>query len=73
MSEHIKLRDLYQVQATVNYRKPNGWTEVAQVPTFFLYVETQGIVNDKQAEKIAKRVIDPCGLLEVHAIVGRCD
>ena len=67
------------VQATcvrmigAEYGHSSGYSCSAQVPTFFLDAQVQGIVNLEQAEGIAKSVIDPHGVHEVHVSVAWCE
>ena len=49
--------------------KEAGWRSSVQVPTFVLDADIQGITTPEHAEQVAKKVIDPLGLLEVHVVV----
>lgn len=64
-------RRLYAVNAQV-VTEEDGWRSSIGVPTFFLDIDVQGIVNDDHAEKIARKVVDPLGTAkEVHISVAR--
>lgn len=52
---------LYQIQATVTNRDSERWTKMAQIPTFYLDSEIQGIVSDDHAEHIAGSILNPFG------------
>lgn len=41
-----------------------------QIPTFYLNGDVQGITNADTAIQLAKEIIDPFGLLEVHVSVS---
>ena len=51
----------YAVTATVRERIGDGWTRSAQVPTFYLDADVQGIVDEDHAAIVARRVINPLG------------
>jgi hypothetical protein len=57
----------YLVQATVTVQ--DKWRTVYSVPTFYLDSSVQGIVDVHDASVIARRVIDPAGLLDVSVVV----
>lgn len=69
-------RRYYVVQAQVVNETTDAhgqvWTSSTGVPTFFLDIDVQGIVNDEHAEQIARKVVDPLGVAkEVHVSVAR--
>ena len=58
---------MYAITATVQTvqrdRYGDVWTGTRQVPTFFLDARTQGIVCEDHAERIARQIIDPLGVI----------
>ena len=60
----------YAVTATVT-RRVGRYTSTTQVPTFYLDERVQGIMDDADAERVARTVINPAGLpdLAVNAFV----
>jgi len=63
----------WQIQARVSYRKPNGWTEEAQLPTFYLDPDVQAIRSAEHAESIAEKIIDPFGLYQVCPLAAHVE
>lgn len=63
---------LYKVVARVCWSE-DGWDTSEGVPIFFLDPHTQGIVDEAHALKIAEKIINPTGKLEVHADVVLID
>ena len=47
----------YSVTATITTKEADGWTTIRQVPTFFLDANVQGILNERDAERIASRIL----------------
>jgi hypothetical protein len=65
---YISARAEGRLPATVG-GKEAGWRGTVDVPTFALDVDIQGIRDRDHAERIARRVIDPLGLLNVFPVV----
>jgi hypothetical protein len=65
--------NMYAITATVSEENKDGWISTRQVPTFYLDEAVQGIVSADHAERIARDVINPFGLYEVHAGAVRVD
>ena len=63
-------RRMWTVRATVARETDDGWRTTDQVPTFFLHMDVQGILDTEHAERVAHRVVDPFGLYEVHVSVA---
>ena len=59
---------MWIVQAEVVWITPDGYRRSCGVPTFFLHTDVQGITDEAHAEQIAKRIIDPFGLLETVSV-----
>ena len=47
----------YCIQATVTETDTQGWVLSRQLPTFFLNANVQGILGEKDAENIARRIL----------------
>ncbi len=59
---------MWAVCATLMKKIPSEhggyWWRTHQIPTFYLDENVQGIVNKDHAEKIARTIIDPCGVAD---------
>ena len=54
---------MYQIMAQVKIKKESGWTQVKDVPVFFLDENILGITNEDHAARIAKSILST-GLTE---------
>jgi len=62
MNDH----DLYLITATA-VMTHGATSRMTQIPAFILDPGIQGIVSEQHAEEIACTIIDPFGLVTVHA------
>lgn len=60
---------MYAVTATVTHRQKNG-SLTAQVPTFYLHPDVQGITSIEHAEIIARSIINPMNVPEITVHVS---
>lgn len=57
---------MYAVTGTITNTTADEWMTTRQVPTFYLDEAVQGIVSAEHAERIARSIIDPFGVFDVH-------
>jgi hypothetical protein len=62
-SEDLKL---WCILANVTWTTEAGWGTATSVPTFFLDPNIQAIRDGNHACEIARKIIDPLGVLGVH-------
>lgn len=50
---------MYAVTASIRFDVKGGWEGVKHLPTFYLHPNVQGILNEDQAVKVARSILDP--------------
>ncbi len=60
---------MYVINAHI-LRKNGAYLETVQVPTFYLEENVQGVTSEKEARKIAEKIINPFGMDMTIAVVA---
>ena len=65
----MKPLSMYVVQGRIVRKSDDGeWETVRELPTFYLDPRVQGITNRVQAMKIAREILGPDALFNIHLI-----
>jgi hypothetical protein len=66
---NILASTVYAVTARVQWTDAQGTQHHRDVPTFWLHANTQGIVSESHAKRIAREVVDPFNMYP-HVSIG---
>lgn len=63
---------LYRLTGTAYEQRPDGFTSIIQIPTFYLDADHLGIVSSQHAETIGKSVCGESDTRHIHLIAYLC-